>query len=266
MVYGQDVATVSLAKNLSRLSLGPNAVPHPEPPAAKAPSIPTSIDAHLNDLNDECSAFLDRFNVWAATKKKEIEEGRMAYLQTLEEFQARQTQLESQIEALKIKELENEQVFEREKREATEMENEVNELKVQKDEREFARGELLDNVSRMQSDLRRRREDLALKREARRTQHQRLQPELECYEQKLAVQIIGLQNEILKFIFTHVNPADWDQEYSFVIDVRRQDYQVIDCNPPLPILDGLVEWLNSTRDFSTFLKMMRRGFATIAKI
>jgi hypothetical protein len=37
------------------------------------------------------------------------------------------------------------------------------------------------------------------------------------------------------------------------------------CEPAIPKVDDLLIWLNATRDFYTFLKLMRKGFMELAK-
>ena len=89
----------------------------------------------------------------------------------------------------------------------------------------------------------------------------------------------------IEFKFTHVDPNNWDRVFTFVVDVREpkvykcafsfykkktkvclnQRKIVTRCEPALPKVEYLLIWLNATRDFYTFLKLMRKGFMELAK-
>ena len=67
--------------------------------------------------------------------------------------------------------------------------------------------------------------------------------------------------DVIKFVFTHINEQDWNEEYYFVVDMSYASvYKLIACKPMLKDIDSWMEWLNSSRDFYTFLKKMRKGF------
>ncbi|TPX72747.1 hypothetical protein SpCBS45565_g00349 [Spizellomyces sp. 'palustris'] len=278
-LYAPDPGVASLSRGIARMSLAPNSLP--------PPSVNLDTDHQLSELTTRCASFLRRFDAWVLAKKKEMSEEKSAHVKTIDELKEKESQTKTQIEVYKGKESDLQRAYEKERQEAEEMEAEVTELRIQKDERDATRDELMDRVQAMRNDIRRRREELNKKREARLNQHKRIQPELECFMNKLAMDVRGLQSmepyfsvfvacwntyavpvvaDMLKFVFTHVHPQDWEKEYTFSIDVRRNDYQVVECNPAVTNLNELVEWLNKTRDFYTFLKMMRRSFFELAKI
>ncbi|KND01885.1 uncharacterized protein SPPG_03673 [Spizellomyces punctatus DAOM BR117] len=257
-LYAPDPGVASLSRGIARMSLAPNSLP--------PPSVNLDTDHQLSELTTRCASFLKRFDAWVLAKKKEMSDEKLAHIKIIDELKEKESQTKTQIEVYKGKESDLQRAYEKERQEAEDMEAEVTDLRIQKDERDATRDELMDRVQAMKNDIRRRREELNKKREARLNQHKRIQPELECFMNKLAMDVRGLQTDMLKFVFTHVHPQDWEKEYTFSIDVRRNDYQVVECNPAVSNLDELVEWLNKTRDFYTFLKMMRRSFVELAKI
>lgn len=66
----------------------------------------------------------------------------------------------------------------------------------------------------------------------------------------------------LRFVFSHVDERDWEQEVSFELDTERRDYRVVGCRPKLDEerLERCVEKLNGNRDLGGFLKEMRELF------
>jgi hypothetical protein len=97
---------------------------------------------------------------------------------------------------------------------------------------------------------------------------------------------MDLLANILKFVFTHINEYNWDEEFSFVVDVSAEkEYHsmlwkvimvfmlinisfsapVYDCQPMLPRLNEQVKYLNESRDFYRYLKEMRKAFVELVK-
>ncbi|OCH94207.1 hypothetical protein OBBRIDRAFT_884963 [Obba rivulosa] len=89
-------------------------------------------------------------------------------------------------------------------------------------------------------------------------------PELTDCERKLRCMVEGIDKDRILIRFTHIDPADLDREFSMVMDLSDRSYRVPTTTPFLPMLPILLEELNSTRDFYTFIKHVRHAFLTAA--
>ena len=56
-------------------------------------------------------------------------------------------------------------------------------------------------------------------------QSRKNEPELAFWEEKLAMKIQGVRQDLLRIGFTHINEDDWDQEYTFDVDLSSRDYK-----------------------------------------
>jgi hypothetical protein len=63
----------------------------------------------------------------------------------------------------------------------------------------------------------------------KKTQLKKNRPELECFEDKLGLKIQPIMGKIqtlsladqIKFVFTLIDPKDYDREFSFILDVSE---------------------------------------------
>ncbi|KAJ3239673.1 kinetochore-associated Ndc80 complex subunit spc25 [Chytriomyces hyalinus] len=122
------------------------------------------------------------------------------------------------------------------------------------------------SVRNLESELETRKKRLAEKRSARQQLIARIAPEAQFFADKLAMRIVTVTTNVLKFLFTHIDSRNWDREYSFILDVSAgRVYKLMDCSPKLPHVDTMVSKLNDTRDFYMFLKEMRMAFSEDSK-
>ncbi|KAJ2496093.1 kinetochore-associated Ndc80 complex subunit spc25 [Coemansia sp. RSA 2052] len=88
--------------------------------------------------------------------------------------------------------------------------------------------------------------------------------ELKFFEEKMGLAVSGGGNpDLLTFVFTQISVSDPHRAYTVTVDLSQREYQATDCKPPLPGLQGHVEWLNTSRDFYGFLKRVRREFISL---
>ncbi|KAI8609658.1 chromosome segregation protein Spc25-domain-containing protein [Chytriomyces sp. MP71] len=89
-------------------------------------------------------------------------------------------------------------------------------------------------------------------------------PDLKAYQENMSMVISAVSKNILRFTYTHINQKNWEQEYSFVLDVSEgKQYKIMDCIPPLPGRERMLKFLNDSRDFYRFLKEMRKAFCNL---
>ncbi|KAN0101079.1 Chromosome segregation protein Spc25 domain containing protein [Tylopilus felleus] len=87
-----------------------------------------------------------------------------------------------------------------------------------------------------------------------------LEPELAACESWLKCNIEGIEADQLLIRFSHIEEANVDREFSFVLDVSSPSYNVITTTPPLPALPILLRELNQTGDVYRFIRHMRSAF------
>ncbi|CAE7832632.1 Spc25 [Symbiodinium sp. KB8] len=65
----------------------------------------------------------------------------------------------------------------------------------------------------------------------------------------------------VRFVFTRIRAAAPDDEFSFTLQVHDDDsFSTLDCKPEVPDLADRMEVLNEGKDFSGFVRGMRRAF------
>ncbi|KXS10316.1 hypothetical protein M427DRAFT_62512, partial [Gonapodya prolifera JEL478] len=90
-------------------------------------------------------------------------------------------------------------------------------------------------------------------------------PECEMYEQVLCMKVSTVRDGYLRFVFDHINERDLEREYKFTVNVAQREYEIEECEPPLPELATLTRHLNETRDFYGFVQTARRAFSELAR-
>ncbi|KAA0153104.1 hypothetical protein FNF29_03292 [Cafeteria roenbergensis] len=66
---------------------------------------------------------------------------------------------------------------------------------------------------------------------------------------------------MVRFVFTRIRAAAPDDEFSFTLQVHDDDsFSTLECKPEVPDLADRMEVLNEGKDFSGFVRGMRRAF------
>lgn len=77
----------------------------------------------------------------------------------------------------------------------------------------------------------------------------------------LGLRFDRIPGDRLRVTFTSVDPLRPAREFSFALHVSEVEvYTVSECVPPIPELPALVEELNRSNDFSSFVQAMRAAF------
>ncbi|KAG0480730.1 hypothetical protein HPP92_011285 [Vanilla planifolia] len=90
----------------------------------------------------------------------------------------------------------------------------------------------------------------------------KIQEATEWYKNFLGFHAEG--GEGVKFIFSKIDPKNYDKEYSFVVRLDGDRYTLLDCDPQVDGIDGLVEELNRTNGLFKFVRVVRGKFQEIA--
>ncbi|KAJ3263682.1 kinetochore-associated Ndc80 complex subunit spc25 [Chytriomyces hyalinus] len=229
--------------------------------------------ARLNALSDDFdtmrathSAFVEACEEWAHERKEILAASRAAYAARLRRERAEAASLLAQTNALTAKaaELDRMQSDADHSVVAARTDNET--LDGKRVALDTEKAALALSVRNLESELETRKKRLAEKRSARQQLIARIAPEAQFFADKLAMRIVTVTTNVLKFLFTHIDSRNWDREYSFILDVSAgRVYKLMDCSPKLPHVDTMVSKLNDTRDFYMFLKEMRMAFSEDSK-
>ncbi|PIL28849.1 hypothetical protein GSI_08895 [Ganoderma sinense ZZ0214-1] len=92
----------------------------------------------------------------------------------------------------------------------------------------------------------------------------RTQPEVAACEDRLKCAIEGIDKDKILVRFTHIDPADLAREFSLVVDVSSRAYKVPTTTPFLPNLPILLDELNESRDIYAFIRRVREAFRDLA--
>lgn len=85
------------------------------------------------------------------------------------------------------------------------------------------------------------------------------------YRKHLALDFQRVDDNRLRFVFTHIDPANHDRQFIFSVFVNSANrYELVECEPRLPVVDSLIDDLNADNNFSRFVQRMRAQFRAVA--
>jgi len=88
----------------------------------------------------------------------------------------------------------------------------------------------------------------------------RLLGDLKKWKDVLGLELFTSTREGTVFTFTNIEKQDSSRKFFFHLGLSSKKYRVIDCDPPLPRLDELLQILNETNDLSGFVQKIRQNF------
>jgi len=92
-----------------------------------------------------------------------------------------------------------------------------------------------------------------------------LQRGCDTYRGFLGLDFERVGDERLRLIFTQIDERNPKRVFCFQVFVDPNDhYHIERCEPTIPAIDALTESLNSSNDFSAFVRGMRREFKLLA--
>ncbi|KAJ2356906.1 kinetochore-associated Ndc80 complex subunit spc25, partial [Coemansia sp. RSA 2618] len=143
----------------------------------------------------------------------------------------------------------------------TELSNTIATLQVKQRQAENATKQLAEKKRALETELARRHNVIAEKRQVLGVQAAKNPPELAFFENQMGISIVGGQKDMLTFVFTYISLSEPSRPFTISIDLSQREYSVTKCEPAIADLQTHVDWLNMSRDFFGFLKRIRRGFA-----
>ena len=73
--------------------------------------------------------------------------------------------------------------------------------------------------------------------------------------------------EELKLVFTQIDASAPGREFAVEVRVKEEAYESTACSPPLAAgeLEGMVSELNADKNFSAFVRNVRKAFRKLAE-
>ncbi|KAK9459420.1 chromosome segregation protein Spc25-domain-containing protein [Lipomyces oligophaga] len=205
--------------------------------------------------------FQARFDEYIASERKRVLEERNRFDKQIQDGKEQEQKMITQIDYYRKKEDDICQEITREQQEIKDTEKSIESFDSQKRELTLQLEAIMKQISEVQMQNERRRNERSQER-ARILQQTSLNvPELEFWEKYLGLRIEAVHDDHLKFVFTLVDDSNWDKEYYAVVDLSCHDYQVPESQPELAteVLEPILARLNSSREFGRFLKEIRAG-------
>lgn len=124
------------------------------------------------------------------------------------------------------------------------------------------REQLVQELDQVRENIKKKKELQNKERRALNEQMALISPEVYFWEQTLGLRIEGVQEDILRFVFTNVDEKDYRREFSCTLDLSEADYKIVKTKPELSpeVVESILKGLNETRRVNLFLKNLRRAF------
>ncbi len=88
-----------------------------------------------------------------------------------------------------------------------------------------------------------------------------------AFKTRLGLDFERIGEDQLKLNMTSIDPRDPDRTFAFAVHIDQQDqYHMILCEPPVARTDRLLEELNTSNNFSRFVRKMRKAFCDHAAL
>ncbi|KAI9201923.1 chromosome segregation protein Spc25-domain-containing protein [Polychytrium aggregatum] len=232
---------------------------------------PSSVDLEsdlqsvLNDTVQMSTALCSAIESWVQTRNKEHIEKKSTHLQESLDIKETASQLQSQLEECNTQRADITRNMELEKRDYDRQVESSKSAQKQLATATERQKEAAHKIALLKSKIEQQKLALREIRKRKEAEHQKYEPQLEAYESFLHLKIHTLQQDRISFVFTHINESNWDYPFSFVVDINDRMFSVSECQPNIPSLPAIVKWLNETRDFYAFLKVMRKAFVEYNK-
>lgn len=171
------------------------------------------------------------------------------------------------IDILEQKSHSHAQTIAKEAAETEDMHAAIASISSQRDQRAAQRNRLKDEIAATQKAIAQRLEAQRKHAAEMDVQAKLNNPELDFWVDYLCLRIEGTRADHLKFVFTHVDERNWDQEFWFEMSMAKADYEVVEYRPVLDKerIDVRLERFNESRDVGAFLKDMRELFVESIK-
>ncbi|KAK9675103.1 kinetochore-associated Ndc80 complex subunit spc25 [Basidiobolus ranarum] len=219
-----------------------------------------NVNFAADGLRTSLQTFLKQFDTFIKNGKEEILSKRQDWLKNLTELNETSNKLKSETEYYQSEETNLSKNLDKEKRRIAELKTDLANLQKNNKDSKSKEESLLQQIRLVREEIRKKKQERAIQVQALQSQQVLNEPELNFYEEKLALSIIGDEEDRITFLFTNIDANNHSREFKFTMDVSQRTYKVPVCQPMVESLNSLLDSLNENRDFYTFVKKMRQAF------
>lgn len=226
-----------------------------------APSIASLLD--VDSLQTELDEFKEIITAWVEENVQRERRLRDAHETQLRRFEREYEGLIERERNLSAKAAENQAEAERFELEAEQALEETNAAK------ELAEG-LPEQLSLLRERV--RLEKMSLDQAAAKTKGSSALSKLEAlrhaartYSERLGLKFEYGAEEKLRLVFKYIDANAPEREFAFAVRLRDAMYEVVECEPALREMDGLLRECNRSNDFGAFVRGVRKAFVAHAE-
>merc|ERR1711915_274301 len=118
-------------------------------------------------------------------------------------------------------------------------------------------------VEKKKSELHTKRSKIASSSDLFKEKQNVISSEMEKWKKTLGLELIRSTHGGLIFKFTNIHRDDPEKVCTCELAVENRVYRVDNCSPSIEGISEMVETLNSTNDFSGFVVVLRKKFASL---
>ncbi|KAG9001106.1 kinetochore-associated Ndc80 complex subunit spc25 [Tulasnella sp. JGI-2019a] len=219
-----------------------------------------TIDTHYNQCGLMLKEFTNAIQSHVAKAKEEIKSRKDSHMKKMVEAEETMKETEKEIHELGLKEAKMIELVKHERAEILELEGHVASLEKQKanTEEEIARRE--DDIQEVKKKIISRKGVLSRDKEILYMYAKMTAREAQGLQSALGWIVEGVQQDLLLFRFTRIDPEEPEKEFTIVLDISTRSYRVTSSEPLLAVMPTLVDELNASRQFYDFARKLREAF------
>ncbi|WWC71566.1 uncharacterized protein I206_105524 [Kwoniella pini CBS 10737] len=225
-----------------------------------------SIDLQWEPFQKHVESFLNAIDAYTIAAKTEIAARATDHVNTMRDLKAEKEETERRIHLEREREGEMLATLETERHTLTDLTSSLNHL-------QSSLQKVKDQSSSLENEINHLRKSNTSEKTEKDRQQSRLnemrkrdEDELIELEESIGLRVEAVKRDLLMIRFTLLDPTDPQREFSFLIDISKQDYSVPNCDPPLANLPDLLQQLNHDREFFAFIKRVRKSFRALIPI
>ncbi|KAK9760362.1 kinetochore-associated Ndc80 complex subunit spc25, partial [Basidiobolus ranarum] len=163
-----------------------------------------NVNFAADGLRTSLQTFLKQFDTFIKNGKEEILSKRQDWLKNLTDLNETSNKLKSETEYYKSEETNLSKNLDKEKRRIAELKTDLANLQKNIKDSKSKEESLLQQIRLVREEIRKKKEERAIQVQALQSQQVLNEPELNFYEEKLALRIIGDEEDRITFRFTNI--------------------------------------------------------------